>query len=722
MKPAVRAASVLLLLLAGTAARADTLPLRHVVVTTSGLALYEYQGKVDGNATLDFPVRLDRVDDVLKSLVVLDDKGSPGGVFLPGREPLAQMFGGLPFAEADLSSEMQLLNTLRGAAVRVSGPDGDAEGRLLGVAEETAQVKGDQTVTRHRVTIETGSGALRSFVLENGTDVQFTDKTLQAQLDHALATVFDNGNKGQRTLHVAVHGDSDRPVGVSFIQQAPLWKTTYRLVLPANGDKSGQAVLQGWAILENTTGQDWQNVGVTLMTGAPVTYHQALYESYYPARNELPLKVMGLVLPKTDEGTVAAPAEETAASDTSDESAPAAAPAPMMMMQRNMAFKAAGMPMAVSAAASMAREPQMAQAPTATAAEAGSQLVFAFPQPITLPAGNSAMVPFINRTLPAEKIWVYQPASQPPIFHPMPMYRQGIVGGPIVAPEGRPGTPDHPYEAVAVKNDSASGLPPGILTLYSQSPNGLLFAGDADMPLVPKGEDRFVSFALDAKTNIDRESTDDRQLGLITIAKGVLNQKIVETNTTTYTLKAPPDEARTIVIEHPRRDNWALQKPDGLAAEPQMTSNAYRLRVALAAGQSKTVRVTLTQTANEAIALSSSSADDLDTRMEAAGDKLPANVRAALDKVKTLQQAVGTQQQVLEDISQRRQSIAADQARLRENIKTVSPDSAVGKRYLKTLDDQETQLDTLARNEQEARDKRQAAQKALDDYVGTLTL
>jgi hypothetical protein len=366
-----------------------------------------------------------------------------------------------------------------------------------------------------------------------------------------------------------------------------------------------------------------------------------------------------------------------------------AAPAPAMQAEAYEA-DAAAPPMPSETPPPM----QMAAMTAASADETASQVTFAFPQPVDLPAGNSLMIPLISHTMPAEKLWVYQPETNA----------------------------QHPLAAVSMKNDGNTGLPPGILTLYNQTANGLIFIGDADMPLVPKGENRFISFALDTKTKIDRMTQDDRHLGMITIVKGMLHQKTVSNNTTTYTIKAPPDEERTIVIEHPRREGWELVKPDGLAAEPEKTSTSYRLRVDVPAGKDKTLKVTLTRADTETIALVQDSPQDLDTRMAAAGKDLPQETRRALEKVKQLQAAVFAPQQEMDNIQQERQTIFSNQERIRQNLQSVSTNTPIGKRYMDQLDKEEDKLNALTKREEDARAKLNEAQKALQDYVADLNL
>lgn len=720
MKNVYRFAPALAALLCATSAlAAQELPLRRVVITTSGLALYQHGGTVSGNTDLDISVRLDNVDDLLKSLTVLDDSGAIAGVSLPGREPLAQAFRDLPFSEDNLSSLTFLLNALRGAEVQASAGSQTVTGRLLAVTPETYQTKDGVTV-RNRVAISTKEG-VKTLVLEDLGALKFLDPAVQAQIDRALEAVFSSRIRDRRTVNVALKGQGDRAVTLAYIQAAPLWKSGYRLVLPPattggkapdGKDPGAKAILQGWAVLENTTGSDWKDVSVTLTSGSPVTYTQALYESYYLPRPALPVKVMDRVLPRVDRGTVGMP-EDGMVMGRMQIQNPQKPGAPMEKAQmnemamdsqeRSMAYGGAmdgavasspPMPGAVAMAAPAEMPMQMAAATVALAQDAAGQMTFTFPEPVTLAAGNTLMVPFIAASFPAERLWVYQPETNPL----------------------------HPLAAVELKNAGEGGLPPGILTLYDRSGTGggLIHVGDAEMPLTPKGEHRFIPFALDAETNIDSQTDENRRLGLMTVSRGVLSQKAVWLNTTTYTIKAPAAEDRTIVIEHPRLHGWDLVKPEGVEGEPEVTATHYRLRVHVAAGKSASLKVTLKREDTERFALVDLSPDDLRARVAAVGKDLPDDLRKALEKVGTLRAAVYEIDAALQRIANERQTIAMDQQRMRENIQAVSTNSSVGKRYLEKMETQEDRLAALEEEEQDLNTRRVEAMQALETFVNSI--
>ncbi len=219
---------------AGSVAVAAELALKRVMLSTGGVGYFEYEAQVEGDAVLKLEVRLDQVDDVLKSIVVYDDTGAVGTISLPGRKPLAQVFRDLPFERKALTSPVRLLNALQGARVAAVGQR-RLEGRIIRVEAENTQLgDGGATITRHRVSLLTAEG-VQQFVLEEAESVRFVDDALQAQVERALAATAQHRVRDKRTLSIAVKGKGKRTVRVAYVAEAPLWKATYRLTLPGNG-------------------------------------------------------------------------------------------------------------------------------------------------------------------------------------------------------------------------------------------------------------------------------------------------------------------------------------------------------------------------------------------------------------------------------------------------------------------------------------------------------
>ena len=428
-----------LLAVVGPADGAD-LSLQRIMLSSGGVGYFEYEATVDGNATLSLDVPIDQVDDILKSLVVYDDGGTAGEITLPGREPLTQAFVDLPFDRAALASAPALLNALQGAEVRVAGAK-PMSGRLLRVVEETARGADGLTIPRDRVTLLTDAG-IEQFILEDADSVAFVDPELQKKVVSALSRLAAHRSDGRRRLTLESRGTGSRSIRVGYVVGVPLWKASYRLSLPAD-PKADRARLQGWAILENFSGQAWRDVSLTLLSGNPVTFRQSLFESYYVARPNVPVEVVGRVLPKPDTGSIEG---ELGARD-------AATPSPARLQKApGMARSAAE---AVPASAPPASAP--AQIEAAQATESVTQTVFTLPYKVSVAAGQSLMLPILDRELPALRIDLYQSSADQ----------------------------HHPLAAIALANDGETGLPPGVLTLYEQATAGAGRTGPLRQPTAP---------------------------------------------------------------------------------------------------------------------------------------------------------------------------------------------------------------------------------------------
>ena len=658
---------------------AGGLTLKRVLLSTGGVGYFEHEARVTGDAALTLEVRRDQVDDVLKSIVVYDDRGGVGTVGLPGQEPLETAFRELPFSPDDLASPTALLNALKGAEVRTQGAR-EVTGRLLSVTEETVQVpNGGGVVTRHRVSLMTAEG-LRQLLLEETDSLRFADPRVQAQLDAALAAVAGNAAKERRRLTIRTNAPqanpqanpgAERTVRVAYVVAAPLWKATYRLTLPDAQSKTGD--LQGWAVLENLSGEDWNGVELTVASGNPVTFRQALYSAYFVNRPTVPVEVLGRVLPKPDEGAIAgdAVAEKSgAAMNRAQAAPPMPAPAPM-----------AGPMAAMSAPA-----PQRAAEPLAAeSAEATAQVLFRYPQPVSVPNGGTLMMPITARAVPAERLALYQPGTQP----------------------------RHPLAAVRLNNDAGSGLPPGVLTLYESAGGASAYVGDARLAAFPAGESRLLSFAVDQAVTVDRSEQPSRTVSRATLADGVMQLTVTERQTTTYRIAGPAREDRTVIVEHPRRAGWELVEPGGTALDT--TAAAYRLPVTVAAGKTVTLNVAVERPRVERVGLADLAPEQVQAYASSA--ELPAALREALTKVAALRAAVAEKERRIADIEREQAEQAREQERMRQNLGSLPRDSDLHKRTLTKMGEAETRLDTLARELAAARKEAEAARATLRDQI-----
>jgi hypothetical protein len=677
----------------GTAhAATGDLALKRVMLSTGGVAYLEFEAEVTGNAELTLDVPLDQVDDVLKSVVVYDSKGGVGAASLAGRNPLSQTFHDLPFGEAALTSPAALLNALQGAEIKV-GSSHPIAGQLLQVVTETVQLRDQVTTERHRVSVLTSTG-LQQFILEDAESVSFVDADLQAKVSQALRDIAVHRAKDRRQIQLVSHGTGTRQVRVGYVVGAPLWKASYRMTLPA-GAEAEKAHLQGWAVLENMSGQDWKGVELTLLSGNPVTFRQAIYEAYYIDRPEVPVEVAGRILPRPDSGVMQ---REEAKADLDQIRAPAgarpSAPPPAELLRKKDStlegdFKLAGKP-GFGGARGVHADDLARAVNSAEAAEGMTQVSFRLPTPVSIGSGQSAIVPLLDKDIPIVRLALYQPET----------------------------SATHPLASLRLKNDTTNGLPPGVLTLYEDSAAGVGYVGDARLIGVPAGEERLVSYAVDEKIKIAREEQSASALTRASTAQGVMHLTRTLRRTTTYNVSAPATEPRRLLLEQRKLENWKLLEPPERSVE--QTATQYRAVVDLKPRESKTVKFVTEAPSFEGIRIVD--VNDEQIAEIAASREIGDGVKSALAELVRLRSSLAEKQTAEQHLKSRIDEMKVDQARIRENLAKIDKESALYRRYIEKLSQQESEFEGLQAASAKAAAETQAARAAIDAYIAKLSI
>ena len=647
-----------------SAAGAAELVLKRAMLSSAGVGYFEYEAEVDGPATLGLDVPLDEVDDVLKSLVVYDSAGSVGGIELPGADTAHAAFADVPIGPEALESPVDYLNALRGVVVQVSGPR-PMTGRLLRAERmrEAARDPADTGTPRTRVTLLAADG-LRQFVLEDTDAVMVADPVLRGRIDHVLEAVRVQARNDARHLTIRSDGTGHRTVRVGAVVAVPLWKASYRLVLPAKDEDGAKARLQGWAVFENATGADWSGVQVSLQYGNPVTFRQAIYRSYYADRPEVPVQILGRLLPDIDTRARAA------------EPAAMLAPAPAPFMAH------AGRAMGAPAPAAMPISSPTGEAP---GAEGAQETLFTLSAPVTLAAGHTASVPILDREVPAARV---------------------VLAAPVAA---------HPTAAVRVTNDGATSLPAGVLTLYDQA-GAAVYAGDARLGGLPVGEDRLLPFAEDLRTTLDWHTDSGRRISALTAAAGVLTIDRRVRQTWRIVAVAPAREPRTLLLQIPTPSGQKLVVESG--AEPAgEIAGAARLRLRLAAGETRTVTAYSEMLEQQRLAL----LEDAPVLAQLIADQaMPTTARAGLRRLAELRAAEAARNAERDRLKADLADVEHDEERLRQNIAAVPANDALHTRLIRQLDASETRIAALGSSIEQATAATVAAHAALEQAVQDL--
>lgn len=601
-------------------------PMKSITLSSGGLAEIRRTTTIDGNGEIRIEVPLDQVNDILKSLVVFDTKGTVKDLSLAGPNPLEETFKNLPFSPDDLSSLPKLLMSLKGAKVSVEGTN-KGEGTILGVETES-EAQGAKT---NYLNLIDGDGLIKRYELNATTTVRFSDPAVREKIASAITVVGNNVTDTARSVVVKIDGKGKRAVDFSYVVAAPIWKTSYRVVV---GD-DGKARLQAWAILENATGEDWKDVGIVLNSSSPVTLTQRLHDRYMKHRDELPIVVDNLGIPDADRGGL---------NQMADMEAPRfarSAVAPTPMMAETMMMKGG---------------PEMSYAQSATSSEGDISATFKLDGTYDIRNGDTVSVPIVDKEVKAELVSLYR-----------------LDRG-----------DRHPISAVSLENTTGVSLPGGILTVFDRKG---AYVGDSSLLGLPNGDIRMSSFALDKKVEVETRNDAGVKTVEIKVVDGILVTKNVMREETVYVVHGAADDDRTVIVEHPKRgDGWEFTSPEKVGE----SATDYRLKVKVAKGETREVKAVYQRSGGESFQLAELGANDLlqwsSTSLDPViKDKLNELARAKKDEAETQRQ--------LDRAAEEHAAMQATQERTRENLKVMPAGSDQQKEYVTKLSDIEARLD-----------------------------
>jgi len=663
----------------------DDLPISSITLYRSGVGAFERRGFVheDGRVSLSFDA--DQINDILKSMVLLDlDGGRIEAVSYGSKEPLARRLASFAIDISDNPSMSDLLERLRGARVSLEIDGGPIEGTVLGVEQRTVGEE-QQSISQSFVTLVTDSG-MRTVAIRGVRRMQVLDDRLAQELRLALEALGEHRADNVKAVDLAFRGEGDRRVIVSYVHEMPVWKASYRLVLadPASG---GDATVQGWAIVENTTDEDWEGVDLSLVAGRPVSFVMDLYEPLYLGRPEVPVPVTGGARPKVyaegksvGGGGGQAPFSGQTASRKSGfaggrESLRARnAPASSMEMEDTTV----GYSMDADGMAQYAAQAQ------ASAAQVGEVFQYKLDEPVTIERRRSAMLPILSAPIQARRVSIFSRGD----------------GG------------SHPMRGVELTNTSGLQLMPGPISVYDEG----AYAGDAQIGHVSSDEKRLLAYSVDLSVNAQSEQRTDRNVTKIRIRRGLIEQTFKSVETTTYSFdSSDKDRDRVIVVEHPRHSGWDLVSSDGLT---EKTEGLYRFEVEVEAGGETELKVSQETVQRQNVALVGY---DLRTLLRYQRDGRVS--QAVIDSVRhaaELQDRIRQSEEMIAQIEQERSLIGTDQKRIRENMGRIDRTSELYGRYMTKLNDQETRLEQITGELASARVELDRRRQALDSYISGL--
>ena len=662
------------------AAEAADVPITSITLYRSGVGSFLREGTVQDDQLIRLRFRTEQVNDILKSMMVIDtDGGRVESATYGSKEPLERRLSSFAIDLSGNPDRADLLNQLRGASVTITTSDGKASGTVLGV-ERRVEIHDDHQQVIASLMLA-GAAGVRSYDLNDVRAFEIDDPALAEELNKALLAVAEHRADTSKVVELSFRGQGNREVLVSYVHETPVWKTSYRLVLPEGDEGDGR--MQGWAIVENTTDEDWSDVRLSLVAGQPVSFIMDLYEPLFITRPEIPVPTGVLAKPRVYGGAF----EQANREDEAQKSRPQRAPEPSSVAARGLsrgAMESAAMEM--DAAALGRAFYDQAPAAAASAGSAGEVFQYTLDLPVSIDRQQSAMLPIISSSLQTERVSIF------------------------AQNDGAP----HPMRGVRITNDSELQLMPGPIAVY----DGSAYAGDAQIAHVTAGDDRLLAYAVDLEVDAQVTNEQKQTVQRVRIVGGLLEQTLQRTIETTYTFdNDDAEDDRTIIVEHNHLEGWEYA---GTTQPSERAQGVSRFELTVPASGGEKLLVSQQRTDAQSIALLN--INEAQIAIWVRGGAASPAVLEAFRKAAEMQQAVNEANRQIQILEEQRQAIYADQERLRQNLAAVNRTSDLATRYLQRLSEQEDQLDQLNEQLATAQNILERRRQELQSYLMNLNV
>lgn len=617
------------------------LPVKRVVLYKNGVGYFEHSARVHGNQDLVIDFTTAQLNDVLKSLTAVDlGEGRISSVRYNSIAPLEERLKTLRLPFGASVSQVDFLSALRGARVEVHSGAVSSAGRLLSV--ETEERTSDKGVAARvtKFSVVTDAGEMRNFELGPGTSVRLAEHDLNGEVAKYLDLIGTSRASDLRRMTISATGTGDRSIFVSYISEVPVWKSTYRIILPQKPDD--KPMLQGWAIVDNTVGEDWKDVQLALVAGAPQSFIQEISQPYYTRRPVVSVPSSVMLTPQEHEGTVFNTLQQYAQLNAPQTRASGGGigygQGSGSTSLRGTVTDPSGAPV-VGARVTVRNDETGASQSTST----DGRGIYQF---YNVPPGNSAL--FVDspgfRKFELSNFYIgisrsneidaklevgsvsesVQVTASTPMMNTESAEVGTIAGKQHVEAEGKDLGDYFEYnvkqpitigknqsamvpilqaridaEKVSLWNEESKEIRRALwitnssgLTLDSGTFNildGDTFGGEGLLETVHPAERRLISYASDPALRItmDEESS-ERPVTHVQIAKGIMILTREQREDRTYTLHNSDTQPRQVVIEHPAREGWKLA--DGVKAE-ETTESYLRFRVGVGPDKTETLKL-----------------------------------------------------------------------------------------------------------------------------------
>lgn len=658
------------------------LPLQRVVLFKHGVGHFEREGQISGDTALDLYFRAAEMNDVLKSLTVLDlDDGLITSISYESTLSVAEQLRDIAIQLPAQEAMSGLLAQLQGAHVAIAiGQDTAVSGTVTGI-EQVKRQTGETILHSTYISLLVNGNSLQSFDLLEVKQITLLDENLKKDLQHLLEVLIATKKKDLKKLTVFLKGKGERTINISYIVESPVWKTSYRLLLTEKAP-----LIQGWALVDNTQDEDWENVSLSLVAGLPVSFSHDLYSPRYQQRPVVRVKEQAAYAPPESQPAVetysyrrSEPEEPMlddlalgSAVDESEMSVARVAPVSL----RTLTLKKA------------ARERSVA-IQTRTV-EVGDLFQYNIQNPVTVRRQQSALVPILQAGFTGKRVAVYNPEVRN----------------------------HNPMSAVLFKNTTGLTLESGPMTVFEKE----AYVGEAMLNTLKPDEEQLVPFSVELGCIITIDPQSDRQdVHQVRVTHGSMFLYHYELEFKTYIINNNTERDLDLFLEHRfKPGRWELiDTPQPV----ERTRDFYRFRLDVPSKQTKHFTVTESIERRASYLLQETSRETLKLWIE--NKYIDKKTLRTLEGIVNLTEQITQIKRDIESLMQEIEAIFNNQERLRQNLQalgTTQDERSLRERYLNSLAKEEDQLAQNQAEIQSLKAQKDTCEKNLQVQINSIEL
>ena len=653
------------------------LNIKKVIIHRSGISYFILEGLIIGTGAFELEFKIDEMDDVLKSLFVLDtsEKGYISSISYDAALETSQLLKSIMLNIPDRGSLSSLITQIKGADVKLTVAGGKTiVGTIIGIEEIEKMNKNEKTVEKLLILLQEND-EISKFNFSDFKSFDILNEDIKKDLKFFLDTVISGKKKDAKKIKINCESGGDdeveRIVFVYYIRESPIWKTSYRLIMSKEQAQEEKCLLSGWSLIENTTNQDWENVELSLVAGMPVSFKYEFYRPIFIQRPVIrPPRVLSVKPTEIEEGLEM--------EDYGEYELDAIEAAPREMMKKAKMGRRGMPPPAPAAAAGFGGRMMNVLSDDALLDKVKSQtqvqtkdlgelFEYNISNPVTIKRKQSALVPILTEVIKARRVLLYNKNEYD----------------------------KNPNACLEITNNTNLTLERGPVTIiYDDN-----LAGEAIVPFLNKEDTRLLNYAVEQAVLITHEAkTESLSVHKITIGSGYSYEYYYTNMMTIYKIKNKTSEEKELYLDHPKTHGYKfIEKP----VDPEETPNYWRFKITLKPKDAITFKLKEQREDYSSNYLRNWSRDDILKRVgfyvkqKFINEKLETQLKEIAELIQDLNQKKKKQSRLIEE----RNQMSDEQSRLRENISVLGEDTqsiSLKERYIKKLNNQESRFEKIS--------------------------